>query len=273
VRRALFSLLLAGLLSMSVMGVLAANTTTTVGESDITRQAENTPPTDNWVLYTRATTPGTGTFETGPTGSVNTGSLRLTTTLGSDKVFLYNFDYDGTALANIDEMSYSTYRHSGTGSQVTSVNIVIDENGPSGIGGFATLVFEPVYNLDQDPVASNIWQTWDAYNAGNAIWWSTKNIPGVCAFNCFVTWSSIVANNPDATILGAFGLNQGGGNPGLDTSVDALKIGVSGNSTTYDFEVLLSPQSKDDCKNGGWQTFNNPAFGNQGDCVNWVNHS
>jgi hypothetical protein len=33
------------------------------------------------------------------------------------------------------------------------------------------------------------------------------------------------------------------------------------------------PTSKDQCKNGGWQTFNNPAFANQGGCVSYVaNH-
>ena len=30
------------------------------------------------------------------------------------------------------------------------------------------------------------------------------------------------------------------------------------------------PTSKDQCKNGGWQTFNNPSFKNQGDCVSYV---
>ncbi len=32
------------------------------------------------------------------------------------------------------------------------------------------------------------------------------------------------------------------------------------------------PVSKDQCKNGGWKTFNNPSFRNQGDCVSFVNH-
>jgi hypothetical protein len=30
------------------------------------------------------------------------------------------------------------------------------------------------------------------------------------------------------------------------------------------------PTSKDQCKNGGWKTFNNPPFKNQGDCVRFV---
>ena len=32
------------------------------------------------------------------------------------------------------------------------------------------------------------------------------------------------------------------------------------------------PTSKEQCSNGGWQTFTSPLFKNQGDCVNWVNH-
>jgi len=31
-----------------------------------------------------------------------------------------------------------------------------------------------------------------------------------------------------------------------------------------------SPTKKDDCKNGGWQTFDNLSFKNQGDCVSFV---
>jgi hypothetical protein len=29
--------------------------------------------------------------------------------------------------------------------------------------------------------------------------------------------------------------------------------------------------SKDQCKSGGWQQFNAPAFKNQGDCIQFVN--
>src|SRR5579875_2746400 len=43
---------------------------------------------------------------------------------------------------------------------------------------------------------------------------------------------------------------------------------ASVNSTTYSF---AAPTSKDQCKNGGWQSFTNPgAFKNQGDCVSYV---
>lgn len=32
------------------------------------------------------------------------------------------------------------------------------------------------------------------------------------------------------------------------------------------------PSSKDQCKKGGWQTFCNPKFKNQGDCVSYIEH-
>jgi hypothetical protein len=35
--------------------------------------------------------------------------------------------------------------------------------------------------------------------------------------------------------------------------------------------VLERPTNKDECKNNGWQTFTNPTFKNQGDCIQFVN--
>jgi hypothetical protein len=32
------------------------------------------------------------------------------------------------------------------------------------------------------------------------------------------------------------------------------------------------PTDKDQCKNGGWKSFNNPSFKNQGQCVSFTNH-
>ena len=45
---------------------------------------------------------------------------------------------------------------------------------------------------------------------------------------------------------------------------------MSGCNTTYNFEPSLTPTTKDQCKNGGWQSFNSPAFKNQGQCVSFV---
>jgi hypothetical protein len=250
--------------ALASTGTALAATTETVKEEDVTRQVENTPPTDNWVLYTRPGTPPTaGAFVSGPaTPPLGVGSFQTTTNTGAEKVFLFNFDHVGKSIADVDDIAYSTYRTTGSLQQVAALNVQIDFNGAAA-GGFSTLVFEPVYNTDQGPVVSGSWQDWTA--DGTGIWWSTQPINGQCAgatASCDKTWDEIVANNPAATILGV-GINQGSGNPGLVTSSDAFTF----DETTYDFEPTITPASKDDCKKGGWQQFNSPAFKNQGDCV------
>jgi hypothetical protein len=257
------------------LSAAAATTTEIVTEDDVMRQAENTPPTDNWVLYTRVGTPPTSAaFVTGPdTPPVGVGSLQLTTATGAEKVFLFNYDHVGTPLGAIDTVGYSTYRTAGSAQQVTALNIQVDYNGPDVEGGFTTLVYEPVYNTNQGAVVNDQWQDWDAYNAGEGIWWSTRSISGVCAFDCFVTWDDIIAANPAATIAGGFGVNQGSGNPGLVASVDALTIGVGDTTTVYNFDPYEAAIDKDQCKQGGWQNVteaDGTPFKNQGDCVSYV---
>ena len=235
------AVLVAAILSTATFNTSArvACTPDEVTESDVTRLPENTPPTDNWVLYTRAGTPPTaGAFVTGPAGSDGAGSLRLQTTTGSEKVFLFNYDHVGKKIGDINAISYETYREAGSAQQVTALNLVIDYNGPAVDGGFATLVFEPVYNTAQGAVLTGQWQTWDAFNG---VWWSTRPINGQCAgatAACDKTWAEIVANNPDAVIFEGFGFNQGSGNPGLITYVDTLTIGFTGSACpiVYDME-------------------------------------
>lgn len=242
-----------------------------VTETDVTRQVENTPPTDNWVLYTRAGTPSTaGAFVVGPENPpLGVGSLQLSTATGSEKVFLFNYDHIGTSLSEIDAISYSTYRTTGSDQQVAALNLQVDYNGAAP-GGFTTLVFEPVYNTDQGLVESGKWQEW---NGLVGTWWSTRPINGQCAgatATCDKTWAEIVANNPDAVITGGVGINQGSGNPGLISNVDAFVF----DETTYDFEPYRVATTREACKNGGWQTVkraNGDSFKNQGDCIQYVN--
>jgi hypothetical protein len=48
---------------------------------------------------------------------------------------------------------------------------------------------------------------------------------------------------------------------------DISKIIVNG---VLEVPLVGPPTSKAQCKNGGWKTFNNPKFKNQGDCVSYV---
>lgn len=249
--------------------------TIVVSESDIARQTEDTPPTRSWVYYSRATTPAVGTFVTGPGNPpLGVGSFEIRSPLETDKGTLFNFDHTGTLLSDIDAISYATYRDptsTATAGQLPSINIQVDANGAAA-GGFTTLVFEPIYNPSQGAIQDGVWQTW---NGINGIWWSTRDINGVCANTCYVSWNDIVAANPDATILGGFGVNQGSGNGGLIAATDALTLGVNGTTWIYNFEPFSAATDKDACKNGGWQTLttaDGAPFRNQGDCVSYVNH-
>lgn len=180
-------------------------------------------------------------FVNGPTQPpAGCGSLQMSLTLPTAKAQYLNYSYIGTDLSDITALSYWAYRSSASTNdpaQTISLNIEVDYNGAAP-GGFTTLVFEPVYQPGGvAAMMTDTWQLWDAYNGGNAIWWSTRPIPGVCDFNCFVTWNQILAANPDAEILGGLGFNIGSGWFGSYTgAADALAVGVSGNSTRYNFE-------------------------------------
>jgi len=55
---------------------------------------------------------------------------------------------------------------------------------------------------------------------------------------------------------------------GLDGYLDNVVVDLDSDVTTYDFEAApVLPTNKDECKGGGWKTFNNPTFKNQGQCV------
>ena len=232
--------------TLGTADVTAASThNVVVTESDIARQVDNTFPTRNWVFYT-VTPTTTGAFVFGPGDPpLGVGSFEMVTPSAADHGFLFNYDHVNTRLADITAISYSTYRAPGQAAspvQLPSINIEIDKNGGAFVSGdYATLVFEPVYNPSQGSVQSGLWQPW---NALDGIWWSTRDINGISAIT-YVPWSAIVAANPDATILGGFGVNQGSGSTGLTASTDALTIGYGGTTWIYNFEPF---RSKKDCK-------------------------
>lgn len=222
-----------------------------ISETDVTRQLENTLPTNNWVLYFRPTATS-ATFRDGPgTPPQGEGSFEMITPTPADKFSLFNFEYLETPIADFTELGYQTYRTSGTADQLPSLNLTIDHNGPAVTGGFATLVFEPVYNPAQGEVDDGVWQDWDAIRGGEAIWWSTRPFGTVCPIACYVSWNTILQQAPDATILGGIGPNQGSGGAALTASVDEFIVNVGRkHATIYDFELCDSGKhgKKDKCK-------------------------
>src|SRR5687768_14066744 len=70
--------------------------------------------------------PGTGTFENGPaTPPMGTGSFEMSTPISTAKVQLFTDRYDGTALASIDGIGYSTYNET-SGVAMAALNLRVD---------------------------------------------------------------------------------------------------------------------------------------------------
>lgn len=222
-----------------------------------------------WTTFTRDTGSLSIDGTHGAPAGFGTSALALRTPLNNDKAQFWSplsgSDAD-TALADVSYWTYRTTDSTGASHLVPAINVDVDVNGAAE-GGFTTLVFEPVYQAGgAAAVQSGAWQSWEA--DGAAKWWSTRDIPGVCAFNCFVPLSGILVANPDAVVQ-RYGINQGGGNPGLTGASDGLTI----DGQTFDFQTTITLEGKDECKDGGWTTSIDPAFVNQGDCVSYfVSH-
>ncbi|HWN23390.1 MAG TPA: hypothetical protein VNP93_15540 [Gaiellaceae bacterium] len=221
------------------------------------------------------------TMDTRPGGAVDfteaydapaglgSGSLELTTDATTDaKADYWTRDSAGTLLADVNELSYWTFQAATPQPPHAAVSyqLQIDANGAA-TGGFTTLVFEPYQN---GVIVPATWQQWDV-DAGN-LWSSRSFTDGTCVLVAgaggapFYSLATLKTLCPDAVVLG-IGVNIGTFNPGYTVATD----GVQFNDVIYNFEVGLTPATKDDCKNGGWMTFNDPAFKNQGECVSWVN--
>lgn len=277
-------------LALSLAGVAsAAPTTTYVLPADLgATTAVGTPcapnPVKKWCTQTREG----GVITIAPSSLPRSGpaSLYLSTpdTLPdptpsvSDKAYTLNSTLAGAPLSSLTTLAYESYVITpgrDNPQQAPALNIEIDRNGPSVAGGYSVLVWEPIYT--GATVVPGQWQSWTP-SASNG-WWSTRDVVlGVPQLPQFPHYSStfaqVKAALPDAIIV-SIGVNQGGGNPGLSSNVDLLTV----NNTVYDFELdanhdgiadTAPPTSKDQCKDDGWKTFNNPTFKNQGDCVSYV---
>jgi hypothetical protein len=249
--------------ALSVAGGAAASSTTVIRPGDVA--AGTLPAAAGQTWSTAGThTGGTVSLVRGPTAPpLGVGSLQMTTDADPARGALLTNNYAGTLLSSFDALGYSTYRASiSTNSEAQNIalTILVDYNGPDVAGGSTTLIFEPVYQPGGvGAMKTDMWQTWDALQGGKAIWWSTSDmpnpsgpgfiacnpnvavVPAGCGDKLFVSLSSILDAYPGATIRaganGGLGLAVGSGWAGEFTGyADALKLGIGGNTTTYDFD-------------------------------------
>ena len=225
--------------------------------------------------FAQETPNGSGQMVAGPeTPPLGTGSANLIVDNTGGWILGYAH-YEGTPLADIDRLEYSTYRTTGSSALAIALQFNIDFDLTDAITVFqGRLVYEPYYT---HTVVTGEWQTWNTLDdAGTGNWWFTRP-PGnlTCSIANPCTWSEVLAAFPNAGIhpspgLGAVLLKAGGGwIGGFDGNTDALTIGISGVTVTYDYELHApQPTSTEQCKNGGYATY---GFRNVGQCNRFVN--
>jgi hypothetical protein len=197
------------------------------------------------------------TFVPGPaTPPENRGSLRFTVSDDTNPNRIEQFRtgaLDGRLLRDVRDLSYSTYVHGFEGNttpqQPPYLYLRVDNDGDGTDDG--VLFFYPANNADQQPVAPDTWQTWNAANGR----WNLNGDDGPA--NSF-TLDQYLAEHPDAVIdnnstdpswsgggvtfqVGAGGIGQTNGHYYVDditmsTADKAASSTVSG--TEYDLEPL-----------------------------------
>ena len=83
-----------------------------------------------------------------------------------------------------------------------------------------------------------------------------------------------VAINPAGTfayVVNRFSNDVSVINTSTNTVVATIPVGTNPLSIAFGVRTQ-GPTNKDQCKNSGWQTFTNPSFKNQGQCIKVVNH-
>ncbi len=227
------------------------------GENKVTVGANNT----DWQIVNfdegvgdigSATTPtgtdsefvsGIGTPPNG-TGSLN----QFVGTDGNDASRIITSLFNGTPLASLTDIRYSTYTDAAVSDQAVYLQMRIDKDGNGTTDD--RLFFEPVYQSggyellgystvvpDQcsDPtcVINDMWQIWDADAGG---WWSVTDSAGGPPITTLAGYLTAYPGAKLATDLPAFRIQVGGGAGAWDNFVGYMDNLIV-NGVTYDFEL------------------------------------
>ena len=206
----------------------------------------------------------------GAPSGLGSSALQLATDASpSAKAQLFTFTMAGMPLSQVNTLGYWTFQPA-LSNPIADASYQLQIFGNGGTSGFTTLVFEPYQNTGEGAITPATWQHWDV--SGPGLFWSTRTVTcsngtltGSPGGPATYTLQDVKNACPSATVIG-IGANIGSNNPSWTVATDGMQF----NDTTYNFEIGTHPTSKDQCKNGGWQSFNEPAFKNQGDCVSWV---
>ncbi|MCZ2126502.1 MAG: right-handed parallel beta-helix repeat-containing protein [Anaerolineales bacterium] len=219
-----------------------------------TNQYTVTPVSADWVLVNDNNTTGdwAAGFQNGPVVSpLGNGSLFIQLNSALAGIFYGSPKYQGTKLADIATLSYSTYSNNNTTAIAFQINYDLDMTVGGARPWFGRLIYEP---YTSGSVVANTWQTWDML-AGK--WWASNNgnstvdDAGNCPQNSPCTWSQLLTKFPNIGIRNdsnSMILFKAGSNwSGFRGNVDNFVIEISGgNKDVYDFEFQPSIAYVDD---------------------------
>jgi hypothetical protein len=242
---------------------MAQGTTTTVivtaADLDNTSSDPAVVATDGlnkWFMYndTNDTIDNTlGSFVVGP-GTPPNGRGSIQFTLGAspfDRKNIATYQFSGTSLASITQMSFTAYSHSGVAGPTESpfLNFNVDFSGSSNAFQ-GRLVYVPSAN---GPVPQDTWNTFDVITCGFALWtWSHYASNGNKwpdgNTSQYRTWNDIKAAFPNARLLpvgGWLGIRVGEPGPtNYTANIDSFTLGTATGTTTFDFEPTPSLQAR-----------------------------
>ena len=195
-----------------------------------------------------------GSYVAGPaTPPLGHGSARLVlSTAAQGQALLRVPDSGGTRLDSINELVYSTYRTSvdAGGNLAIALQFAFDFDLADASDGFqGRLVHEP-YHTNGGAVTQGAWQTWDALSGK---WWLTRPTSVTPAATCVqatpCSLAQLLVAYPNAGVhkdpASGIVLKAGSGWATFDGNLDALRVGINGVTTQYDFED--TPQCTTDC--------------------------
>ncbi|MFA7285335.1 MAG: peptidoglycan-binding protein [Candidatus Paceibacterota bacterium] len=182
-----------------------------------------------------------GGFVAGPMDPTNGDDSVQISVSGSQRRNLATYQFSGTPLASIKQLSFETYNPStgngGSANRSAYLNFNVDFDGSD--TWQRRLVYVPANN---GAVIQDQWQKWDAINEGNAMWnYSGANWPVTGELGTTLkTWSQILTDYSGARIRvndSWLGLRVGEPyNDGYTENVDSFVFGTETETKTFDFE-------------------------------------